>query len=88
MEPFFPDEITILTQPTCDYLNPREKSDYEYQRRECLSWLLTFEKRPENAEGYTTSTVKTRSLDLNRTKSSVHRKSDQGRDLPAPIRSS
>lgn len=53
-------EITVSTEPAEEALNQRQLQDYRHERESCLEWLLTFGKDPEKADGYATSTVKTR----------------------------
>lgn len=54
------DQITLVTEPAEDYLNPRQCDDYRRQREHCVQWLLTFGKKPSKAEGYAIGTVKPR----------------------------
>lgn len=54
------DDLPVVTEPSEDYLNPRQLSDYRNHREDCLTWLLTFGKNPDSAEGYAFQTVKAR----------------------------
>lgn len=53
-------EITLIPGPSREILNQREMVDYESQREEYLSWLLTFGKNPDHAEGYAPATISKR----------------------------
>lgn len=55
-----PDSITIVTEPAAAYLNQKQLLDYRSERQDCLSWLLSFGKDPEKANGYALGTVKPR----------------------------
>ena len=44
--------ITVITEPTREFLNQRQLVDYRSKREACLKWLLTFGKNPEKVEGY------------------------------------
>ncbi|MCD2199535.1 site-specific integrase [Halobacterium sp. KA-4] len=55
------DDISVLTEPSKEYLNQRQELDYKSERESCLKWLLTFGKNPEKADGYAHGTVKPRS---------------------------
>lgn len=52
------EQITIIPEPTSNRLNQRQLLDYRSQREDCLSWLLTFGKHPDQAKGYALETVK------------------------------
>lgn len=54
------DELTLVTQPAKNELNRRQILDYRSQREDCLDWLLTAGKNPENSEGYAFQTVSNR----------------------------
>lgn len=54
------EDITLVTEPSEAQLNERQFLDYRSERERCLSWLLTFGKDPETAEGYAKTTVKSR----------------------------
>ncbi|MFC6906927.1 hypothetical protein [Halalkalicoccus tibetensis] len=54
------DGVTIATGLSEDYLNERQLIDYQSQRANCLKWLLTFGKDPDQANGYAFETVKSR----------------------------
>jgi site-specific recombinase XerD len=54
------DEFSIVTQPAAQYLNERQQLDYRSERKDCLTWLLTFGKTPDKADGYAQGTVKPR----------------------------
>lgn len=56
-----PDCVPVVTEPSAEYLNPRQRQDYRAEREECLSWLLAFGKAPDEGEGYALGTVKPRS---------------------------
>ena len=53
-------EITLIPGPSREILNQREIVDYENHREEYLSWLLTFGKNPDHAEGYALATISKR----------------------------
>lgn len=50
-------EYTLVTEPSREYLSERQIVDYRAERRECLEWLLTFGKQPDEASGYAPGTV-------------------------------
>ena len=52
------DELPVVTNASKEYLNPRQLLDYRNEREDCLEWLLTFGKRPAEAEGYAVGTIK------------------------------
>ncbi|SDR06916.1 tyrosine-type recombinase/integrase [Natronobacterium texcoconense] len=54
------DGITVVTEPSREYLNQRQLMDYRSTREACLEWLLTFGKDPEQVEGYARTTVSAR----------------------------
>jgi site-specific recombinase XerD len=54
------DGITLVTEPSAEYLNQRQRLDYESVRKDCLSWLLVFGLKPKKGEGYAYQTVKAR----------------------------
>lgn len=53
-----PDDITVLTAPAAAHLNQRQQLDYTNHRETLLKWLLHLGKDPQNATGYSKSTVK------------------------------
>ncbi|MFB6228725.1 MAG: tyrosine-type recombinase/integrase [Halobacteriales archaeon] len=55
-----PAELTVVTEPAADYLNQKQRLDYQSEREDCLSWLLTFGKSPKRGDGYALGTVKPR----------------------------
>lgn len=54
------DELTLVPQPSEDYLNKRQLLDYRSRREDCLTWLLAVGKKPDKAEGYAFQTVDNR----------------------------
>ena len=54
------DGITLVPEPSAEYLNRRQNLDYESVREDCLSWLLVFGIKPKKGEGYPFETVKPR----------------------------
>lgn len=54
------DGVTLITEPAAAQLNERQQLDYELERENCLSWLLTFGKQPAHADGYAFETVRAR----------------------------
>jgi len=54
------DGITLVPEPSAEYLNQRQRLDYESVREDCLSWLLVFGIKPKKGEGYAFETVKAR----------------------------
>ena len=59
-------EITLIPEPSREILNQREAVDYESHRREYLSWLLTFGKEPDHAEGYAQATISKRAYRIDK----------------------
>jgi len=55
------DQLTLVTEPSEEFLNPRQVVDYREHRKQLLKWLLTFGKDPEKVDGYAVETVKPRS---------------------------
>lgn len=53
-------EVTIVPEPSENYLNQRQELDYRSHRKQCLEWLLAIGKEPEKAQGYALATVKGR----------------------------
>ena len=51
-------DFPVITDTSKEYLNPRQLLDYRSERENCLTWLLTFGKRPDEAVGYSTGTIK------------------------------
>lgn len=58
--------LPVVTKPSESYLNQRQLIDYRSEREDCLTWLLTFGKNPDRAEGYARGTVKPRSYRMDR----------------------
>ena len=52
------EKLPVVTETSEEYLNPRQLLDYRNEREECLEWLLTFGKRPDEAVGYALGTIK------------------------------
>lgn len=52
--------IPTATEATIDRLNQRQLLDYRHHRTDYIQWLLTLGKNPEQFEGYTQSTARTR----------------------------
>jgi site-specific recombinase XerD len=61
-----PEKITVIPEPTESYLNHKQRIDYQSEREECLSWLLTFGKNPEQADGYATSTLRSQAYRMDK----------------------
>jgi hypothetical protein len=59
-------EITLIPEPSRDILNQREAVDYESHRRKYLSWLLTFGKNPDHADGYAQATISKRAYRIDK----------------------
>lgn len=55
------DDISVVTEPSTEVLNERQRLDYKATRENCLSWLLVFGIDPSKGRGYAHSTVKNRS---------------------------
>lgn len=60
------DGITLVPEPTHDWLNEHQLVDYRNEREQCLKWQLTFGKNPDRADGYAHGTVKTRTYRMDR----------------------
>ncbi|MFA1610772.1 hypothetical protein [Halobellus rubicundus] len=41
------EDLSVLTEASAAYLNPRQRLDYKAEREDCLEWLLTFGKDPQ-----------------------------------------
>lgn len=54
------EEISLVTEPSANFLNERQRTDYRSERKACLRWLLAVGKDPEKAEGYALGTVRPR----------------------------
>lgn len=54
------DGIKLVPEPSEELLNERQYLDYRSEREHSLEWLLNFGKKPKEAEGYATTTVKNR----------------------------
>lgn len=52
--------IQVVTEPSREQLNERQRIDYRSQRESCLRWLLTYGKDPSQAIGYAFETVRNR----------------------------
>ncbi len=50
--------LPIVTDISKEYLNQRQLLDYRNERENCLTWLLTFGKRPDEAVGYSSGTIR------------------------------
>jgi len=53
-----PDDVSIIPEPSEEYLNQRQYHDYAAHRESFLEWLAAFGKNPGKAEGYAAATVK------------------------------
>ena len=53
-----PDDIKLVPGPAEKRLNQRQLLDYETHREDYLEWLYHLGKSPEQAQGYSQSTVK------------------------------
>jgi site-specific recombinase XerD len=53
-----PDDIKLVLGPAEKRLNQRQLLDYETHREDYLEWLYHLGKSPEQAQGYSQSTVK------------------------------
>ena len=60
------DELTLVPEPSKQYLNPRQLQDYRAEREDCLTWLFTRGKEPDKHEGYALSTLKSRGRRMDR----------------------
>jgi site-specific recombinase XerD len=60
------DRITLITEPSAEWLNDRQEVDYRTHRERCLSWLIAVGKTPKRGEGYAVGTVKPRSQRMDR----------------------
>lgn len=58
--------IVLVTNEALEYLNPRQEIAYREHRKELAQWVLHLGKNPSKAEGYSSSTAKSRlnKLDL------------------------
>jgi hypothetical protein len=54
------DGLPVVPGPSEEVLNPRQLQDYRSQREDCFTWLLTFGKNPDKAEGCAFETVSNR----------------------------
>ena len=50
--------LPIVTDTSKEYLNQRQLLDYRNERENCLTWLLTFGKRTDEAVGYSSGTIR------------------------------
>jgi len=60
------EDYPIVTENSEDYLNHRQLMDYKAERKECFRWLLTYGKKPDEADGYAPGTIKPRSYRMDR----------------------
>lgn len=60
------DELTIVSEPSKQFLNQRQLEDYRSEREDCLKWLYTRGKDPDKHEGYALATLKTRARRMDR----------------------
>lgn len=60
------ESITVVSEPSREYLNQRQLVDYRSKRKACLTWLLTFGKNPDQVEGYARATVSARASRMDR----------------------
>jgi len=51
------EEYPVVTENSELYLNQRRLLDYRSEREECLRWLLTYGKRPDEAAGHAKAVV-------------------------------
>ena len=61
-----PEKITVVPDPTESYLNHKQLLDYRSEREDCLSWLFTFGKAPDQADGYAVSTLRTQAYRMDK----------------------
>lgn len=59
-------DFPVVTNEVGEVLNDRQEMDYRAERTACLTWLLTFGKRPAEAVGYAKGTVKPRCYRMDR----------------------
>jgi len=59
-------EMKLYTEETREVLNQRQLSDYVEYRKRQIDWMLELGKDPNQAKGYSNSTVKQRSYRLDR----------------------
>ena len=60
------EDFPVVTGKAESYLNDRQLLDYRAEREDCLEWLLTFGKKPEEVVGYAVGTVKPRCYRMDR----------------------
>ena len=53
-------DVTVVPEPSEEYLNKRQLLDYRSHREDCLEWLLAIGKTPEEGDGYAFQTVSNR----------------------------
>jgi len=58
------DGITLVPEPTREYVNPRQFEDYRLFRENLINWMYHLGKNPELAEGYAYHTTRQRSYKL------------------------
>ncbi|MFP9061738.1 tyrosine-type recombinase/integrase [Natrialbaceae archaeon A-chndr2] len=58
--------ITLVPEPTTEYVNPRQFEDYRMFRKNLLQWMYHLGKDPDRAEGYAYETVRQRAYKLDK----------------------
>lgn len=53
----------VVTEDVTSYLNRRQLLDYRAEREDCLQWLLTSGKKPDEAKGYAMGMVTERRVE-------------------------
>lgn len=56
--------ITVVTEKSLDFLNPRQLESYRLHREKMIKWMLNLGKDPEKAQGYARATAETRAKRL------------------------
>ena len=51
------ESITVVTEPTAEYLDQKQLVNCRSEREDCLSWFLTLGNEPKKANGYAVGTV-------------------------------
>jgi integrase len=51
------EDVTLVPEPSEEYLGERQLFDYREHRKKCIKWLLGIGKNPDKAEGYAFQTV-------------------------------
>ncbi|PSQ44594.1 hypothetical protein BRD17_03920 [Halobacteriales archaeon SW_7_68_16] len=54
------DGIVLVTEDAQKYLTPKQEVTYREHRRELCEWMLSLDKNPDKATGYSHSTAKNR----------------------------